>query len=877
MRIHRLRLTNIRGVTEREILFADTGVTVVEGDNEVGKTTIIDALDLLLTLPDSSGDTRIRAAQPVHRDVGPEVEVDLSSGPYRITYRKRWLKQRKTELTVHAPRPEQLTGRQAHDRVQAIVDETLDAELFRALRVVQGSALTQPTMTSRWLSAALDRAAGGAVSGDGQDELDSLWRRVEQERSRYVTTNGTPRQDRQQRNIAVENARATVAAVEERLAGLEHDTEQVARLQRALADNERVSAEQEAAVAALEEDRGRARSLVGELEQVTERRSAAQLRHDVARQRLDELERREARVLEQRAKVSGLAEQVVTKESERDRLREVYEGRADERQAARERLRLAEQQREQALQDREHWSRVVELDGLERRLREVAIARARAAEARRAIDSLLVDAEVLAELERAHEEHVAARAASVAAAPTVSVDAAIEVRAVVDGRDVRLNAGDTMEERIGDRFEMDLPGVAKVAVQAGAEARSRDDRAAEAAEQLRALCERAGVGNIEEARRVAAERTEALRRLEHNEEAVRRLLHDDDLHLLEDRADHLRQQVAAFVGERASELALPDDEDTARQVAQRAEAEVLSCRQQVEDLDVTLEMARELLDAAERSLVELNVLHAEAVEHLTRLEEDLARSADERAEAESAVEQHLTELAALDARAQDLHEQVAALQPDVLESRLHNAQAALERARRERSELHEELQRLQLRLELAGEQGVAHELDVARTELTRLEGEHQRVEAQAAAAVLLYERLAEHRARARQRYVAPLQQRLEGLATIVFGPTCSVQVRDDLQIASRTLEGVTVPFDQLSAGAREQLGILSRLACAALVAPDGGVPVILDDALGWTDPGRLERMAAALSVAGRETQVIVLTCTPGRYAGIGDANVVRLS
>jgi uncharacterized protein YhaN len=67
------------------------------------------------------------------------------------------------------------------------------------------------------------------------------------------------------------------------------------------------------------------------------------------------------------------------------------------------------------------------------------------------------------------------------------------------------------------------------------------------------------------------------------------------------------------------------------------------------------------------------------------------------------------------------------------------------------------------------------------------------------------------------------------------------------------------------------------LACASIVAVDGGAPVIIDDALGWTDPHRLERIGAAIAVAGRTCQVIVLTCTPGRYASVGEASVVRLT
>ena len=74
----------------------------------------------------------------------------------------------------------------------------------------------------------------------------------------------------------------------------------------------------------------------------------------------------------------------------------------------------------------------------------------------------------------------------------------------------------------------------------------------------------------------------------------------------------------------------------------------------------------------------------------------------------------------------------------------------------------------------------------------------------------------------------------------------------------------------------EQLGIISRLACAMLIDPADGVPVIIDDALGYTDPERLASMGAVLGHAGRNTQVIVLTCTPQRYQGVGGAHLVAV-
>ena len=54
------------------------------------------------------------------------------------------------------------------------------------------------------------------------------------------------------------------------------------------------------------------------------------------------------------------------------------------------------------------------------------------------------------------------------------------------------------------------------------------------------------------------------------------------------------------------------------------------------------------------------------------------------------------------------------------------------------------------------------------------------------------------------------------------------------------------------------------------------MPVIIDDALGWSDPQRLQAMGAAIAAAGKQCQVVVLTCTPGRYSHVGNAKVVSL-
>ena len=63
---------------------------------------------------------------------------------------------------------------------------------------------------------------------------------------------------------------------------------------------------------------------------------------------------------------------------------------------------------------------------------------------------------------------------------------------------------------------------------------------------------------------------------------------------------------------------------------------------------------------------------------------------------------------------------------------------------------------------------------------------------------------------------------------------------------------------------------------ARIIANRGGVPLIIDDALGFSDPERLQTMGAAIAAAGRESQIILLSCTPGRFTHVGSATLVRL-
>ena len=158
-----------------------------------------------------------------------------------------------------------------------------------------------------------------------------------------------------------------------------------------------------------------------------------------------------------------------------------------------------------------------------------------------------------------------------------------------------------------------------------------------------------------------------------------------------------------------------------------------------------------------------------------------------------------------------------------------------------------------------GTEGRKGQLDAAETEREHAEAEHLRVQRRARAAQLLRSVMARHRDATRLRYVDPFRDRGGAAGPHrVRGHASRSRSTADLRICSRTLSGRTVPYESLSGGAKEQLGIVARLAGAALVAKEDSVPVVIDDALGFTDPDRLTKMGEVFDAVGGDGQVIVL-------------------
>jgi DNA repair exonuclease SbcCD ATPase subunit len=200
----------------------------------------------------------------------------------------------------------------------------------------------------------------------------------------------------------------------------------------------------------------------------------------------------------------------------------------------------------------------------------------------------------------------------------------------------------------------------------------------------------------------------------------------------------------------------------------------------------------------------------------------------------------------------------------------------LETVKKKREAAQNESTEVRTRLKIHGEEGLHEKLQSARSRLAHLRRENEAMIRRAQAARLLFVTMKGERDKARRAYVAPLKEKIERLGRLVFNNSFAVEVTEELSVAGRTMDGSTVPFESLSGGTKEQISLISRLACAMTVSKDGGAALILDDALGYTDPERLKLMGAVLAKAGQECQIIILTCVPDRYSNIGEATVVRL-
>ena len=184
------------------------------------------------------------------------------------------------------------------------------------------------------------------------------------------------------------------------------------------------------------------------------------------------------------------------------------------------------------------------------------------------------------------------------------------------------------------------------------------------------------------------------------------------------------------------------------------------------------------------------------------------------------------------------------------------------------------------RLELLGARALYSEETalLARREALAAQAAHARVRSRAAR--LVHDLIERRKQAATRSVLAPLQERLGAR----FGEVSGERDRRIFLDESLRIKGLgrkddeLVAFDDLSQGAKEQLLLCLRLAVAEelIAAASGPQSLILDDVLVNTDAARQRRVLDVLAgAAAGGLQVLVCTCHPERYRGVGEVVELR--
>lgn len=334
-------------------------------------------------------------------------------------------------------------------------------------------------------------------------------------------------------------------------------------------------------------------------------------------------------------------------------------------------------------------------------------------------------------------------------------------------------------------------------------------------------------------------------------------------------AEAMQQAEAAKAAIHARLVAAHTARDRASQTAAQAGAAATAARKRHDELTATIRQVSESIQASKAAIDSCEARRGILVE----------RFGSERI---AAIETRAAAAAAAAATAAATLASLAALAPDTLvreQTRLERAIASLQ-SQRQDAETARQVAREKLRREGTDDPRE----DLARALVRRRLAATTRGNAtkEAEATRLLASLFAAKKRDVESQFVAPLATRVADYLRTILGPDTTV----DLGYSAGQFEGLSVTrgefgnvrwdFSQLSGGTREQVGAAFRLAMAEILAEahDGSLPIIFDDAFTNADGKRQARLQQLLDLAAdRGLQVIVFSCTPEDYAGLGARQV----
>ncbi|MDR6953119.1 DNA repair exonuclease SbcCD ATPase subunit [Ancylobacter sp. 3268] len=866
MKIAALRLFNVKRFARQGVAIEGIGdgVNVLCAANEFGKSTSFEALHALFFQPHTGTPKDVRRLQP-YSGGHPLVEADIvvPEGRFRLT--KQFIGGKRASVVDLG------TGRLV---AQADEAERFIADLIRGgtagpaglLWVRQGNTGLEKRKEDedeRQVRESLLTSVQGEVEAiTGGRRMSEIMAACEAELDRLATSRLRPKAGGPYLKAVEERDR--LAAEEQRLEAdvkalrdaLDRRTTTLKRLSE-LGDAEEKAARRAAvakATTALESAKAHAEKL-----------KAAEAEAALARNRRDAAERELTTFREALDRAGRLHAEMVVAEARRAEAQDRRRDAAAAIDAATAAVHAAEGQEQEA---RDLLARLdaalaarraaAELEALRGRLQQAETARTAMEQCQAAHALLAIPAEGIEQLQRLEIEIARLRAAEEAGLPSLRI--AYEAGAapvLLDG----VPLPEAEERGIRDAVRLTLPGIGALTVRSNRPAGA--DNARRTAERSRAeLLQTLGVSDIAAARRRQVEAQE--KAAEHDR------LRQELRHLAPEGLPKLREEVARRAAVLPDALELKADPDATRTALAAAAEQVKAARAAAREV-------QPLQGRAGDAVVQAETAYATLTGERARLDALLGPQAERTARERGLAAAHADRQTAFEAAAAHA-EELRAAAPDLAsaEAVLRRARSVEDAAGEEESRLNVTLADLNGQIRTRSDDAVEEAWQETRDALQAAEARVSAFETEVAVLDRLREALQASRSAARDLYLQPVLAELKPLLGLLF---------DDISITfdEKTLlpqmvrrNGQDEEVDRLSGGMREQLSVLTRLAFARLLARDGRpAPVILDDALVYSDDDRIERMFDALHRQAREQQIIVFSCRQRAFSKLG-GNVLRM-
>ncbi len=283
------------------------------------------------------------------------------------------------------------------------------------------------------------------------------------------------------------------------------------------------------------------------------------------------------------------------------------------------------------------------------------------------------------------------------------------------------------------------------------------------------------------------------------------------------------------------------------------------------------EIARSAFQDAKEEFLRQDIMVAGFRKERERLESELGSETNRNDKLKS-LQNALANVQEILTAAREVTEQLRADAPDLISvtAAYERAASALDRTQTESDVLSKEIAELDGRISVSSGHGIEDEYGEIKGRHLAGENRVERFKHEIAALTRLRQALEDARSSAKEQYFEPVMAELKPLLTLLLDEA-SITF-DEATLLPKTLgrEGLDEDITFLSSGMREQLAILTRLAFARLLAKSGNaVPVILDDALVYSDDERIERMFDALHRQASDIQILVFSCRQRAFERLG--------